>query len=103
MKGLLNFSRQSNQQKRAYATKSHRFLFLPRFVHSFRLRFIHNGGYQQFRFMSGLSPAKTYTLALCIIAPVGIKAFVRFHLRCRSQALIILRRHSTAALNAQHN
>ena len=34
-------------------------------------------------------------------APVGIKAFVRFHLRSCSQALIILRRHSTAALNAQ--
>ena len=32
---------------------------------------------------------------------MGIKAFVRFHLRSCSQALIILRRHSTAALNAQ--
>ena len=32
---------------------------------------------------------------------MGIKAFVRFRLHSCSQALIILRRHSTAALNAQ--
>ena len=51
-------------KNRTYATKSHRFLFLLRFVHSFRLRFIHNGGYQQLRFVSGSSPAKTCTLVL---------------------------------------
>ena len=57
-----------NCKNRAYATKSHRFLFLLRFVHSFRLRFIHNGGYQQLRFVSGSSPAKTCTLVLCFYA-----------------------------------
>ena len=45
----LVFSACQISKNRAYATKSHRFLFLLRFVHSFRLRFTHNGGYQQFR------------------------------------------------------
>ena len=45
----LVFSACQISKNRAYATKSHRFLFLLRFVHSFRLRFIHNGGHQQFR------------------------------------------------------
>ena len=58
----LVFSACQISKNRAYATKSHRFLFLLRFVHSFRLRFIHNGGYQQLRFVSGSSPAKTCTL-----------------------------------------
>ena len=69
LKGYLCFfSACQISKNRAYATKSHRFLFLLRFVHSFRLRFIHNGGYQQLRFVSGSSPAKTCTLVLCFYA-----------------------------------
>ena len=54
-------------KNRAYATKSHRFLFLLRFVHSFRLRFIHNGGYQQLRFCVGLIARQNLHSGLRII------------------------------------
>ena len=65
-------------KNRAYATKSHRFLFLLRFVHSASFSTpLHNGGLERFRFQSVHHTLKTsHTF---YFAPVGIKAFVRFH------------------------
>ena len=61
-----------------------------RFVHSFvRIRSLrHNGGYQQFRFMSGSSPAKTFTLAYAFFLMVLETAFKRKSTKTSAIAII---------------
>ena len=57
-------------KNRAYATKSHRFLFLLRFVHSASFSTpLHNGGYQQLRSMLN---ALSFALAYAFFPPVQL-------------------------------